>query len=71
MEKKLVELSLITVAEGEDDTPLEVLPDGTRRPVQTAAAEEEHAPGTTGYDAALAQALTTAIEFGGEGFDLV
>jgi len=40
VEKKLVELSLITVAEGEDDTPLEVAADGSRAPVQTAAAEE-------------------------------
>ena len=40
VQKKLVELSLITIDEGEDDTPLEVLKDGTRQPVQTAAAEE-------------------------------
>lgn len=40
VEKKLVELSLITIEEGEPDEPLEVMPDGTRRPVLTAAAEE-------------------------------
>ena len=40
VEKKLVELSLITVEEGEDDTPLEIMKDGTRQPVQTAAADE-------------------------------
>jgi len=44
VEKKTVELSLITIAEGEDDTPLEVMPDGKRRPVQTAAQEEGAAP---------------------------
>lgn len=43
VEKKLVELSLITVEEGEPDEPLEVMPDGTRRIVLTAAAEEEAA----------------------------
>jgi len=40
VEKKLVELSLITIAEGEADEPLEVMPDGTRRPVLSAATEE-------------------------------
>merc|ERR1719353_576586 len=40
VQKKLVELSLITVGEGEDDEPLEVMADGTRVPVATAAAEE-------------------------------
>merc|ERR1711972_1309770 len=43
VEKKLVELSLITVVEGESDEPLEVMADGTRQPVQTAAAEEAQA----------------------------
>jgi len=38
--KKRVELSLITKDEDEDETCLEVLPDGTRQPVLTAAQEE-------------------------------
>merc|ERR1711920_646070 len=38
--ERLVELSLITVEDGEDDMPLEVLDDGSLAPVQTAAQEE-------------------------------
>jgi len=38
--KRLVEMSLITVAEGESDDPLELLDDGTYVPIQTAAQEE-------------------------------
>ena len=41
--KRLVELSLITVAEGESDEPMELLPDGTEVPILSAAAEEEAA----------------------------
>ena len=41
VEKKLVELSLITVDEGEADEPLEVMKDGTRKPVLTASEEEK------------------------------
>lgn len=37
--KRLVELSLITVAEGASDEPLELLDDGTYVPIQTAAEE--------------------------------
>jgi len=37
--KRLVELSLITVAEGASDEPLELLDDGTYAPIQTAAEE--------------------------------
>jgi hypothetical protein len=40
VERRLVELSLITLAEGEDDSPLEVQEDGSTVPVLTAAAEE-------------------------------
>jgi len=43
--RRLVELSLITVEEGEDDTPLEVLKDGSTIPVATAAEEEAAAAG--------------------------
>ena len=39
-QKRLVELSLITTSEGEDDTPLEQLEDGTYTPVLTVAEEE-------------------------------
>ena len=35
-----VELSLITLAEGESDEPLELLDDGTYAPIKTAAEEE-------------------------------
>merc|ERR1719484_59906 len=38
--KRLVELALITGAEGADDEPLEVLADGSRTAILTAAAEE-------------------------------
>jgi len=38
--KRLVELTLITTAEGEDDTPLEYQADGTLGPIATAAEEE-------------------------------
>lgn len=40
VDRRLVELSLITVAEGADDTPLEELKDGSLVPVKTAAEEE-------------------------------
>lgn len=43
--ERLVELSLITVEEGEDDRPLELLDDGTLALVQTAAQEEAAAQG--------------------------
>jgi len=39
--KRLVEMTLITTAEGESDEPLELLADGTYVPILTAAAEEE------------------------------
>jgi len=43
-ERRLVELSLISCNEGEDDTPLEVIDEkGTLAPVQTAAEEEKKA----------------------------
>ena len=38
--KRQVELSLITLAEGESDEPLELLDDGTYAPIKTAAEEE-------------------------------
>jgi len=38
--KRLVEMSLITLAEGESDEPLEVLPDGSQTPILTVAEEE-------------------------------
>uniref|UniRef100_A0A7S4BHU9 Uncharacterized protein n=1 Tax=Chrysotila carterae TaxID=13221 RepID=A0A7S4BHU9_CHRCT len=40
VEQRLVELTLITMEEGETDEPLEVLDDGSLAPVQTAAEEE-------------------------------
>jgi len=39
-QKRLVELSLITMAEGESDEPLELLEDGSLVPILTAAEEE-------------------------------
>jgi len=41
VEKKLVQLSLITATDEEDATPMEEMADGSRQPVVTAAAEEE------------------------------
>jgi len=38
--KRLVELTLITTSEGDDDTPLEYQADGTLGPIATAAEEE-------------------------------
>ena len=38
--KRQVELSLITLAEGDSDEPLELLSDGSYVPIQTAAEEE-------------------------------
>jgi len=46
-DRRLVELQLITVSEGDDDAPLEVLADGTLQPVKTAAEEEEAAAEAT------------------------
>ena len=60
-EKRLVELSLITCADGADDSPLEILEDGTATRVKTAA-EVEAAEQAAEAAAAAAVAATDAAD---------
>merc|ERR1719261_848740 len=58
--KRLVELALITCAEGADDEPLEVMPDGSRTAILTAAAEEEAEAAAKKAEAAAKAAAVAA-----------
>merc|ERR1719261_2129255 len=60
--KRLVELALITCAEGADDEPLEVLADGSRTAILTAAEEEAEAAAKKAKAAAKAAAVAAPAE---------